>query len=301
MAMRWLTWTVVVALAKRCACASATPLTDRQLASAATPFASCSTRRDVARSLLNRLAEAPRTALGDSVAAFPLLPPGQIRPRDCETLYNAGLVMPGPFLEIGAFIGRSAYCIALGIKDSKKKKSFYSIDLHIDSKAAYYEFFGDPLGANLTVPHMDEWWASGLSGKKMGYSWYVEHGGTEVFMRHNLKKAGLLSYVQIIKGDFTVMAPRLKFDLVYADHLHDKHEIAKNLPFTLELLAPGGTIVMDDIVKNSKESFPGENRQMVHAHSTGVLARKDIGHFYAQTLSGASDPGGSADCPELAS
>src|SRR5689334_2335779 len=49
---------------------------------------------------------------------------GWLTPRERQALYTLGRYLPGPFVEIGAWVGLSTATIALGIKDSGERKAF---------------------------------------------------------------------------------------------------------------------------------------------------------------------------------
>src|SRR4051794_8253604 len=90
-----------------------------------------------------RRARGPRDTKNDSsnsmfdidhmveVPAIEPLPAGWMSDLDLQVPYNVALHAKPPFLEIGAWIGRSTSAICAGIRDSGKPKNFDLIDFGI--------------------------------------------------------------------------------------------------------------------------------------------------------------------------
>lgn len=55
---------------------------------------------------------------------------GWLSPREKQLFYAFGRWLPGPFLEVGPWVGKSTCCIASGIRDSGERKQFVSAELN---------------------------------------------------------------------------------------------------------------------------------------------------------------------------
>eukprot|EP00746_Dinoflagellata_sp_MGD_P135062 gnl/MRDRNA2_/MRDRNA2_68981_c0_seq1.p1 gnl/MRDRNA2_/MRDRNA2_68981_c0~~gnl/MRDRNA2_/MRDRNA2_68981_c0_seq1.p1 ORF type:complete len:305 (+),score=40.74 gnl/MRDRNA2_/MRDRNA2_68981_c0_seq1:127-1041(+) len=208
--------------------------------------------------------------------------PGQISLADCNVLYEGTKATEASILEIGAYQGRSASCIASALRDSGKKRVFDSVDFHISSKAEYFATFGPGTGANLSIEHMEKWWVRSVAARDFAY--IVEQGGTEKAMKANLAKLGLTSYVHIVKGNFKdVRVPPGGYSLIYGDHLHDVTEIRSNFPGTLAMASPNAFLLLHDCIPgNSKEKVRGENLREVER----ILAENTKSNYVVKTVEG---------------
>ncbi len=185
---------------------------------------------------------------------YPSLPEGWLSKYQAEELYRMGREHPGPFLEIGSWIGRSTCCIAYGIRASGKQKRFISVDLGIASEDEWQAFFGQPLAKkpnkDLYLPHI------------------TRSGGSIESLKENLCTRKLDHLVEVRKGDFRKMDwAGEQFETVFCDVSHNPREVAANLPKIVELLQPNGTLVADDIrtpeiLKTLLEHFPCNEHRM---------------------------------------
>ena len=162
-----------------------------------------------------------------------------------RTLYALGRYVDGPLLEIGAWAGRSAICLANGIADSGKKKEFITCEL---------------------APTMDNF--RPVNDKEVGFFYPVEslvnmgnatlesfndvikpiltsEGGILGHLDRNLRRFGLAELVQVFKGDFRDLPPR-PFRFLFSDALHSVDEVRNNLPGLQKLLGSGSIFSAHD-------------------------------------------------------
>ena len=65
--------------------------------------------------------------------------------------------------------------------------------------------------------------------------------------------------VEVVEGDWLEVLPaRAPFDLVFLDGGHWKRDVSRQAPLAVELLAPGGTVVIDDLTP--VELWPADRR-----------------------------------------
>lgn len=190
------------------------------------------------------------------------LPDGWLSRYQAEELYETGYEQPGPFLEIGPWIGRSTCCIANGIQDSGQSKTFVSVDLGLCSEEEWHAFFGKPL--------------SDKPNKEAYLPHITRPGGTIASLEENLKARKLDRLVDVRKGDFRNMTfPEAPFQTIFCDASHNVREVRANLPIIADLLAPGGILVADDIanadiLRTLLEHFPCSRHRLRERLFIGV-------------------------------
>lgn len=171
-----------------------------------------------------------------------LPPEGFINLFECYNLYKLGKKIPGPFLEIGPWIGRSTACIAQGIKKSGSDKEFHTVDIGFSSEKEWEEFFGsslkqkEPKVRNRYLKHI------------------IREGGSIQSLIENLKNRRLDKFVTVHEGNFRDIAFGKKFNLIFCDATHDLQEIEINIPPIKNLLSGKGVLVCDDIKTEEMES-----------------------------------------------
>jgi predicted O-methyltransferase YrrM len=156
--------------------------------------------------------------------------------QECEALHlftAVRLVRPARILEIGTFYGRSSATICSAIAASRHPTEFISCDLDFRSEAEFRRLFGAIHHVADVRPPVEcnEAFARGLS--------------TLEYARLQLDRYNLTPFVQLIAGDFRWISGR--FDMIFADVLHDKAEIEANLPGILSKLEVDGILAVHDI------------------------------------------------------
>lgn len=158
---------------------------------------------------------------------------------DAFHLYTAiKLKRPRRILEIGTFYGRSTATICAAIKSMKRPVEFVTIDLDFRSEEEFTKTFREihGLGDISMPPQYSEAFELGMS--------------TTEYAKHLLTQRGLAGLVKIESGDFRRVEGR--FDFVFADVMHDKAEIQKNLPAILAKIEDDGILAMHDLVDANK-------------------------------------------------
>src|SRR5262249_9813769 len=151
--------------------------------------------------------------------------------QECEALHlftAVRLTRPARILEIGTFYGRSTATICSAIAANRRPVEFISCDLDFRSASEFRSLFGTiHQSADLRPPaECNEAFARGLS--------------TLEYARLQLDRCKLLPHVQLRAGDFRQISR--KFDLIFADVLHDRREIEANLPGILGKLENEGIL-----------------------------------------------------------
>lgn len=178
---------------------------------------------------------------------FPLLChkiPGFMSPEELQCLYLAVLLnQPKKILEIGHFLGKSTASICEAIKHSNQKIVFDSYDIPFTSVTDWEDFFGEKIKP-LYEKHL-------LIGRT----------ATEE-CQSNLSKLELSEFVTLHAQDFNVNKT-LRYDLIFADVLHDRDEITRNLNDIIRYGHKNTIYIFDDmkygnissVVNNSKLRF----------------------------------------------
>ena len=143
------------------------------------------------------------------------------------------LLQPARILEIGTFYGRSTATICSAIAAMQRSVQFISCDLDFRSEQEFRALFGAI--HNVAQVHLpaecDEAFSRGLS--------------TLEYAQLQLRRANLLPFVQLRAGDFRSI--RGKFDVIFADVLHDQREIEANLPAITDKLESNGVLAAHDL------------------------------------------------------
>ena len=170
-----------------------------------------------------------RSRLGPLV----LPPEGMIRPIQGLRLSAISYLLGSDCLEIGSWVGRSTSYIATGLRMAQGDAKLYSVDKHFSSQKEFEEFFNEKLNE------------SSIRGKR--YLRHLERNeGTLASLRENLDERGLRSWVNVISGDILELNFDKKFKFVFADVVHDKSELERNLEKILSLLDNDSVLVCDD-------------------------------------------------------
>jgi predicted O-methyltransferase YrrM len=158
---------------------------------------------------------------------------------DALHLYTAiKLKRPRRIFEIGTFYGRSTATICAAIKGMKRSVEFVTVDLDFRCEEEFTKTFREihGLGDISMPPQYNEAFESGMS--------------TTEYARHQLSKVGFTEFVKIESGDFRSVDG--KFDFVFADVMHDKAEILRNLPAILPKIENDGVLAMHDLADDNK-------------------------------------------------
>ena len=169
-------------------------------------------------------------------------PEGFINYFECYALYKLGSKIPGPFLEIGPWVGRSTACVAQGIKKSGREKEFHTVDIGFASEEDWEDFFGSSLKHK--IPKV----------RKRYLKHILRKGGSIQSLKENLQDRGLDKYVIVHEGNFRDISFGKKFNLIFCDATHDLKEIESNIPLIKKLLSSRGVLVCDDIKTKEMES-----------------------------------------------
>jgi len=167
-------------------------------------------------------------------------PDGWMSPMDLRVIYNAARNTTGDVLEVGPWLGRSSTGIACGlrdrqIEDGKAPVLYDIIDFGITSPTEWKERFGSEFDMN---------YSNGIVAAGI-----LHPGGSNSVLVNNLKRLDLLRYTNtIMRGDLITSPIEKKYSMVFCDALHPPEQIDRTMPKLKTLLAPGCTLVADDVV-----------------------------------------------------
>jgi predicted O-methyltransferase YrrM len=142
---------------------------------------------------------------------------GWFGPDECRRLYMLTAMTSGPILEIGHFLGRSTACICEAIQDVGKPREFVSYDLRFRTAEEFKAHYDAVHKADVSVPDLY---------RDIVFSQNTTT--TEIAMR-TLEALCLDGYVRLVSGNF-IDLDHSKYDLIFCDAVHDRHEIEANLP-----------------------------------------------------------------------
>jgi hypothetical protein len=167
--------------------------------------------------------------------------PGWLTPKEQAALYALGYILSGPFLEIGAWVGKSTSIIARAIQDSRQYKKFVTSEL----TPTLTKFRPVGAGMGFFVPAESEV-CLGVATMK---SWTEEMepivcqpGGVLGVLTANLRKLELLDLVDIQVGDFSNV-PKLNYRFIFSDVMHTPNEIRQGLPALRDIIS-GRSIIL---------------------------------------------------------
>jgi predicted O-methyltransferase YrrM len=159
---------------------------------------------------------------------------GWFLPDEALHLFTAvQLAQPARILEIGTFYGRSTATICSAIKSFRKPIEFITCDLDF---ASAEEFVAWLKGVNEKGP---------IRAPVEFHEAFALGASTLIYAHRELLRHGLADYVQFVAGDFREIPG--KFDLIFADVLHDRAEIERNLAAIVDKLNPEGILAVHDL------------------------------------------------------
>ena len=214
-------------------------------------------------------------AFGRKFRRWPLIAPAESVPgwltrREQKALYYAGLCLPGPFLEVGAWAGRSTTCIALGISRSTARKPFVSCELN-PTAANFRQIDADTVGFFYPPGEAVVLGTCSIAEYRQNIAPIVESpNGVIGTLRATLRERGLAEFVEIREGDFR-QSQQSGFGFVFADCMHTTDEVERNVPDLRARLASGGVLACHDTT--------AENERLLRA-SLEVTASFRVGTIF---------------------
>ena len=176
---------------------------------------------------------------------------GWLSPDEQRTLYALTRYLPGPFLEIGAWAGLSTCTIAMAIRDSRKRKQFFTSELN--PSMANFRPHGATIGffypVEDTVPR-------GLCNEELFERdikpILTSPGGVVGTLTRNLARLGLEQLVDIRIGHFEQVAARIPYSFIFCDAVHDPEEIGQNGPGLRKIATPGTILACHDVTRDGR-------------------------------------------------
>ena len=185
----------------------------------------------------------------DKVAGIP----GWLRGEEGRLLYKMAKVIPGPILEVGAFVGKSTAHIAWGIKDSGENKRFDCVELSptAENYRCTREYPDDPKFDRIAFFHPPSDDRIRSERPRHVYDEMMKpliesDGGIFGELKRNMRKAGHGVPIDFWEGDFRNHALSGDYNMIFCDCMHNAYEVKENAARIRALAAPGGVIACHD-------------------------------------------------------
>jgi hypothetical protein len=160
--------------------------------------------------------------------------------RECRRLYLTTVMTRGPILEIGHFLGRSTACICEAIRDVRRPRVFRSYDLGFRSSTEFKDYY-DRINKT-EVPALSQY-------EELVFS---KDTTTTAVAGENLRRLGLANFVELVSGNAFDL-DRDKYDLIFCDAVHERHEIEANVPLMVARSNRGCVWALHDMNEDSIE------------------------------------------------
>jgi predicted O-methyltransferase YrrM len=184
--------------------------------------------------------------------------PGWFSVVEAEALYLlAATTTARRMLEVGHYLGRSTSAICEGIRDAGSTPEFNSFDLgfaNADEFIAHYKKVHNHCSA--AVP---------LEYERMVFA---QNKSTTEIAKAHLSRFHLDGFVNLISGDFTVLS-RGQYGFIFCDAMHDKEEIAVNLPHVIAASTDDCVWAIHDMsAANIAEVLRGSSARLIRVVDT---------------------------------
>jgi glycosyltransferase involved in cell wall biosynthesis len=168
---------------------------------------------------------------------------GWLSPAEQHVLYQLTAESAGAILEIGAWVGLSTACIALGIRENRQPRLFLTAELN--PKPENYRRVDSKIGFFLEGDIEPRGYSSIQDFRRYVKPVIRRPQGAIGALRRNLTKLGLINKVTIWDGHFRD-APDFNYRLVFCDATHTPYEISRNLPSLCRFLRRGSIVAFHD-------------------------------------------------------
>jgi hypothetical protein len=162
-----------------------------------------------------------------------------------QYMYAFGRWHPGPFLEIGPWVGMSTCHLARGIKDSGAAKRFVTIDLN--PSVANFRPTSTGIGFFYPCDSTEDMGSCSLREYEEEVLPVISSpDGVLGTLRRNLKRHRLDHLVDVREGQFETITER-DFRFVFIDAMHSPNEIRRNATKLQPFLRPGSILWCHDL------------------------------------------------------
>jgi hypothetical protein len=170
---------------------------------------------------------------------------GWLTSAEKHALYSLARWAPGPFLEIGPWLGLSTIIIACGIADSCEDKEFVTRELN-PTLANFRPLSDGTIGLFIPAASSEPMGrCSRESFEREIRPVVASPKGVIGQLTDNLRQAKVDHLVQVSGGDFHNLETR-SYRFVFADAMHDAAEIRRNAPEFCRFLAQGSILACHD-------------------------------------------------------
>lgn len=168
---------------------------------------------------------------------------GWLSSQERRVLYALARTVPGPFAEVGSWVGLSTCIICAGIRDGGQQKEFVTHELN--PTLDWFKPHGDGIGFFPPGVH-GPFGVTSVDAYNRDIKPVLQRpGGAIGQLVRNLSSRGYGDMVRIEEGDFGATEAR-PYQFVFADVLHDAREIAENGPKLARIVGPGTVLACHD-------------------------------------------------------
>jgi hypothetical protein len=170
---------------------------------------------------------------------------GWLSPREKQLLYAFGRWLPGPFLEVGPWVGKSTCCIASGIRDSGQRKQFISAELN--PSVANFRPVENGIGFFYPADSTENMGTCTVREFEDEIKPVITSPGRVIGeLKRNLSRLRLDQFVEIREGSFAGVDEK-GFRFLFVDSMHTPEEIERNAPYVKRHLRPGVVLACHDL------------------------------------------------------
>lgn len=187
---------------------------------------------------------------------------GWITIKERQLLYAFGRWHPGPFLEIGSWVGMSTCHLSSGIRDSGLTKHFVTCDLN--PTAANFRRTAEGMGFYYPADSAENMGSCSMREYKEEVEPVITSpAGVLGTLRRNLRRHGLEKFVNIHEGSYSDL-PEQRFGFIFVDAMHTPTEIARNAALLEPFLSAGTLLICHDL-----KCHPDNERTLRRSFSYG--------------------------------
>lgn len=203
---------------------------------------------------------------------------GWLSEDEQAALYLLARHTTGPVIEIGSWLGKSAICLAQGLRDSTSAHRNLTCCELFPTEANFREVGPNQIGFFYPINHPDPMGLVTREDYEQGIlSILVRPGGLRGGFEKNLRDAGLWEKIQLHEADFRSLKIASPCAMVFCDAMHDENEIRRNSPDLVRLLAPGSILCCHDTSPSNarmiREYFKFEAETQIDSILVGTIAQ----------------------------
>jgi hypothetical protein len=210
---------------------------------------------------------------------------GWLQPDEQHVLYVLARYLDGPVLEIGSWVGLSTACLAYGVRDSGLARHLVTTDLNPSSQ--HFRRTGEHFDFLLPGDSLPRGSCDLLTYRRLVQPVIKQPGRALGLLRRNLLRLGLLGYLTILEGDFSI-APDLGYHLIFCDATHTPYETELTAQALQRFLIPGMILACHDVNAANesvlRESISFQDTFQVDTLFVGQISNRDSSQYIPAPL-----------------